>query len=96
MAAVTDTVQIVTEVRLLLPPSAASSLPSLPHPPSAPKVGGGGENDRCNILQNEIIIQQPHGEIRLARDFNARIFNKNETQVHGNADSKRSSSSSPR
>lgn len=95
MAAVTDTVQIVTEVGLLLPPPAASSLPSLPHLPSAPKVGR-GENDRCNILQNEIIIEQPHGEIRLARDFNARIFNKNETQVHGNADSKRSSSSSPR
>jgi len=50
-----------------------------PSPSLCSKSGGGGENDRCNILQNEIIIQQPHGEIRLARDFSARIFNKNET-----------------
>lgn len=68
--------------------------PCAPSPSSAPSEGR--ESDRCNILQNEVIIQQPHGEIRLVRDFDARIFNKSEMQVHRNADSKRSSSSSSR
>lgn len=68
--------------------------PCAPSPSSAPSAGR--ESDRCNILQNEVIIQQPHGEIRLVRDFDARIFNKSEMQVHRNADSKRSSSSSSR